>query len=411
VHDWDRAVEIVGLDPDALLVETIDAGSSNCVMALNEGGQTWAGAIRSPASADLAEEFVAEKIASLSTVDMLADRLRDGVVVSAGCVLKFGGLSCLVDADSALAFVRGQAGKSFEVSASFEERVKKIVGMDLAVAAENARHEARLVLEALATYTGPMFLSRGAPASETTEDFPQRAPLVARSLGVLHSQFPQSPQTETDVQRLLERASASLRQAALAWSPAVDSNGVSPVDKLQKKWAKRLGAAAAAAAIDPETVRLEAFLRSRLGRSVVREAVPQLEVGSGFVHGDAHVGNFILVDFRFEPSKAQKSTPIDRTFVNETFDRHPDLELLHYSLTSDGARVTDLAVSDALPLRRRDWMEVHPIDLDDAQFGSRLPQAVDAITYAISAENACSALGEPHVTADVVLAGYLEGLG
>src|SRR6266851_5499148 len=107
---FDEGIAKIDLSKSGLRVEGFRTdGTSNYLANLNYQGQTWAAVVRLPAMGADVHEFVQEKRQALVAVDYLVDVLRKGIDVGFDCVLKFGGVSCLLENSSTQHFLRYQA--------------------------------------------------------------------------------------------------------------------------------------------------------------------------------------------------------------------------------------------------------------------------------------------------------------
>lgn len=364
------------------------------MVALNEAGQTWAGAIRTPALGTNVSRFLSSKHEALEVINPLSDELSSGVEVGPRCALRFSGASCLIEPKSTQLFLAEQVNRSSTVidELSGQRKTLQAKSIETSVAASEASPESQLLGSELGST--PWFLSRGAPASETLEEFPHLAEDVFASLGVLHRCFPKRTFSAADAVSAVAEALEEVSTRALEWVPETNA-GSKVLDKFVQAWSER-----------PDLARCEAFLRSASGREVVAGIVDRsqsTDPTEGFVHGDAHAGNFIIVWFEYESSF---SDPIDREFVNSCFERHSEVSTLYYRIDSHSpftAAVTDIPHPGSMKLRRAPHFEVHPIDLDDAGFTTHRSQLVDLVALACSASQLSQAiLGLPLVVDEVV---------
>lgn len=345
--------------------------------------------------------FAQDKQGSMPLLDRLATGLEQGIAVTERCTLRFAGNSRFVDAISIKMFLADQAGQQFTIEDTLAGTTKTITGIKYADEPHATDKTAQEVLSHAMSYDGPFFLSRGAPASETLEDFPELATEVARALAGLHEAFPQGLVPSSDVAHAaLRRAQADLRDAAAVWAPIPMSKEANALGAMLQKpeWAAK-----------PEAAAREGLLRSAEGRRVVVDNTHDVDaaVTNGFVHGDAHGRNFIIVWFEYHASPS--SGQMDRLLLNEVFRRESRSEVLFYSQSDRAATISASSVPDSSAVTRKSHVEVHPIDFDDASFTQQVPQLIDAITIALSAEAIAEAFGTESLRAEQVLDAYLYG--
>lgn len=407
---WQEGLGLVGLPASKLRVEAFRTdGTNNYLANLNSSGRTWAGALRLPARGAPLSDFLGDKHRALSAVAYLLPLLREPVDVGGNCALHFEGYSTLVEAKSTSAFLREQSAQPPLIL------VDQVMGREKVIKAfdyPDALDES--VREYIAAYDGPYYLSRGAPAWETLEEFPDCAEAAAHALAVLHRLTGSGRILPESVGRkLLARASSVLRQHASVWAPRVGSKEDLGLQKSLRKWQAENGERRTIAV-------LERFLRSSAGHSVVAASIQEdlaaEEQGSGtfrsFIHGDAHGGNFVVVDYEFRLSP--HASFVDREFINALFRSSPELNAIGVA-EIDNRIIHDLPSSSDHPriLAKRDHhRELHLIDLDGGRGTTAVDKEshlLDALVFAVSMENICELFGR-RLDAARVLHFYYEGL-
>lgn len=402
VAPWSEALSDFGFQDNDLMVEGVSAGTSNYVLAINNAGQPWSAALRLPApGADLGE-FIRDKSTSLPILDALADLLSVPLEVNDHCSVHFEGTSRWVENRTTRDFLTRQADRSHHIldTRNGTERSKRAVN----VLSDRKKGEpiGDLDHEHIQSFASPFFMSKGAPASETVEDFPDRAPEVAMALALLHARSEPALRAEASSDAIARiRKEADI--AADRWTPAPNSKEDAGLTRmLNGPWGS-----------DPTIAKREAWLRSSGGRqqvrSLTREIVSARPNEGTFVHGDAHGGNFVIVDYEYD---ADVSLPLDREFINSAFRADAGVSELFLVKAENSAVLISASkpAGTAVCLKRRKHFEVHPIDFDDATFGSGDPTFLDAATLALSSENISKLCGGQVWTTQVIIDSYMDAL-
>lgn len=406
------AANYVGLDISGMRVEGFRTdGTSNYLANLNCGGQTWAGALRMPAIGVTERAFISEKSQALVAVSYLLDILGRGLTITPDLSLIFGGISTLVSGLTTQAFLRDQ-GHNSPLMLIDEVGVRKriVKGMAYPTAlSEDTR-------DYVASYNGPFYLSRGAPAWETLEEYPELNGAVAGALAALHRHTGLgSPVPEARAAEALERIDGSITVESTKWEPTQGSKEERALTKSLTKWQGHGNQERGA------LIRKERFLRTTGGRELYRQAFRDAtkDFSGGrllrcFCHGDAHGGNFILVRYQYDISDT--TAALDRVFLNEILEAHPKLNRVYVGADESGSRITysDKPVSapKSYTATRRYHHEVHPIDLDSGRGvtpDTRELHLYDAMVYAISLASLTTLFGSPRSSLSI-LGDYYKGL-
>lgn len=414
VLSFDEGIAKIGLNKSGLRVEGFRTdGTSNYLANLNCQGQTWAAVVRLPAKGADLQEFLGEKRQALVAVEYLVEVLRDGIDVGFDCVLKFDGVSCLVENASTQAFLRYQAeAPPISLVDNIDQRQKEIQGFRYPQGLPDDTRDYIL------RYSGPFYLSRGAPAWETLEEYPEFEEPVAHALALLHLATGSGVLVSYDsALRVLREIEADLLKGVEGWSPEDGSKEQLALAKALKKWK------AADDADRLAIVRRERFLRTSRGKDVYRTAFERA-VGrqklpdhpmSSFCHGDCHGGNFILVRYHYVLNHPE--VMVDRIFLNEIFANDQSLFEVAITIDEKNAQIIHSAPSDknrsAILARRCVHHEIHPVDLDNGTGtteGTKVLHLYDALSYSLSMSNITRLWGA-HVDAAQVLSHYYDGLG
>ncbi len=410
---FDEGVTNIGLTISDLRVEGFRTdGTTNYLANLNYCGQTWAAALRLPAMGGNVEEFLSDKKSALQVVDYLSSILKNGVDVGFDCVLKFDGMSYLVEGRSAQNFLRRQAHENpLRLIDSIGNREKKIEGFHYPDALDNN------IKKYISNYIYPFYLSRGAPAWETLEEYPELEEPVAHALAILHLLTGKGMPIPYEIAlNILSEIEPKIHQGADGWSPIAGSKEALALEKSITKWKGDQ---------NPERamlIRRERFMRAAIGRklyhnaleyALARHTFPHSPLKS-FFHGDAHGGNFILVRYQYILNRP--GVLLDRVFLNEIFEKEPALSEIAISIDEKNTSIIhDMPYAIAHPslvATKKFYHEIHPIDLDDSQGITKDTKVIhlyDALFYAISLENLTS-LFSSRLNSTDILKHYYDGL-
>ena len=411
---FDEGIAKIGLNKSGLRVEGFRTdGTSNYLANLNCQGQTWAAVVRLPAKGAGLQEFLGEKRQALVAVEYLVEVLRDGIDVGFDCVLKFGGVSCLVGNASTQDFLRYQAeAPPISLVDNIHHGQKQIQGFRYPDALPDDTRDYIL------RYDGPFYLSRGAPAWETLEEYPGLEEPVAHALASLHLATGSGiPVPYDSALRVLHEIEADLLKSVEGWSPQVGSKEQMALAKALKKWK------AADDADRLAIVRRERFLRTSRGKEAYRtafeRAVGQQKLPdhtmSCFSHGDCHGGNFILVRYQYVLNHPE--VMVDRIFLNDIFAKDESLFEVAITIDEKNAQIIHNVPTDknraAILARRHMHHEIHPVDLDNGTGTTEETKVLhlyDALSYSLSMSNITKLWGA-HIDAAQVLSHYYDGLG
>ena len=408
---FSRGIQEIGLAIGDLRLEGFRTdGTSNYLANLNFRGQTWAAALRLPAKGADVHEFVSEKKHALVAVDYLLQVLHSDVEVSNNCVLAFRGVSCLVEGKSVQDFLCQSGLGQLVLIDNVLGREKSIIGVTYPdCISEDVREYVR-------NYGGPFYLSRGAPAWETLEEYPDFEPQVAHAIAALHLLTGSgTPVPLTVAQAILSETQLVLNRAADRWTPEPGSKEEAALVKSLKKWNPSQ---------DPKKVvfiRRERFMRTRDGKAVchkifsemVRQHPLKENVLRSFRHGDCHGGNFIIVRYMY--TLTNPAILLDRVFLNEIFDARPLVDRVHVTIDNQSQRIVfDVRESTGFSVtaERKPHSEIHIIDLDAGQGSETNTKQVhlyDALIYAMSLENLTTLFAHPIVSKEI-LGHYYDGL-
>ncbi len=412
VTSFQEAIARIGLEMPGLRVEGFRTdGTSNYLANLNFRGQTWAAALRLPAKGADISEFVSEKERALVAVEYLLNVLGRGIQVNSNCVFTFGGVSCLVDGKSVQEFLGYQnRSEPLTLIDNIKDRKKQITGVAYP---ESVSEDVRGYVQ---NYVGPFYLSRGAPAWETLEEYPNLERSVAYAIAALHLLTGKGmPVPFKTAQAILAETQIAVQQACDQWVPAANSKEEAALMKSLRKWNPNQDSERIA------FIRRERFMRTSTGKSACRdifkEAVRRQRLPKdalkSFCHGDCHGGNFIIVRYMY--TLTDPKVLLDRVFLNEIFEADPHIESVGVTVDERNERIV-YGVPEpgnaTFTAHRKLHHEIHIIDLDAGQGTDQNTKQLhlyDAVVYAMSLENLTRLFAHP-IPAREVLGHYYEGL-
>src|SRR6185503_11257266 len=163
-----EGIREIGMTRQGLRAESFRTdGTSNYVVNLNYRGQTWAAALRLPAKGATTDQFLKEKLRALEASHYLVECLRGGKDIGFNCTLKFEGTSCLVDPTSVQEYLFTQTKQEpLLLVDRITNQTKRIQGISYPDCLDEDTRDY------IPNYSGPFYLSRGAPATETLENYP-----------------------------------------------------------------------------------------------------------------------------------------------------------------------------------------------------------------------------------------------
>jgi hypothetical protein len=412
-QSFGAGIKTLGLTESNLRVEGFRTdGTSNYLVNLNYRGQTWAAVLRLPAIGASLREFLAEKEKALSAANYLLNVLQDGIDVGFGCTLNFSGYSCFVDGESTQRFFHFQSDVTpLVLIDKIHQHQQEIASFKYP---ESLPADTRSYIS---NYNGPFYLSRGAPAWETLEEYPGLEEPVAHALAALHlatgSGEPVSYEASLCILREIE---VEISHAIQTWSPSAKSKEGIALNKSLKNWY---------ADTDPERTELtrrERFVRTLAGKTVFDVAFNRAIAARGrgchelrtFCHGDCHGGNFILV--RYEFTLSQPGVLLDRVFLNEVFEKDKTLQEVSVSIKEENSSIvvseSGSGSPNGLKARRNRHYEIHLVDLDNVRGTTEDTKQLhiyDALFYSMSMANLSRLFGSPVESSDI-LRHYYDGL-
>jgi len=316
---FEDAIKSFDFNIQKLEIEFYTSGANNNVIGLKHGDRTWAVAISFPKTEDISEEKL-ESFTRLEEIcSYLTEIFQNGVEIDENNKFMFDGNCFVCDSESTKEFIKELADKQgYEFPGETFD------------------------------YKGPFLVKKGAPASETLEHDLDFRDFMLKSLSLLHKHTGVVDLVDKElVKEITENIIKELDEEIENLNPSEKVQ--KEIDKYNGKWNKES---------DPDLrkhVIREVLIRAtRISEESVskytKEHDVDLVVHKGFVHGDAHGGNFIVV-------------------------------------------------------QEGDKKEIHPIDVEDAiGLGGEEKQhyLLDLVKFAISAYNLSRIFGSPLDTDDLI---------
>ena len=418
-------IKEIGFDRNQTRIEKYRLdGTSNYLISLNHSGVTWAVAIRMPAMGTEYEKFEKEKRRAVDTAKFLVANFGKGIALSDNVRFCFEGSSCLVSYDAVMDFfsfqnalpslveiahVRLKIKPKTVTSLSYPDGIDKDAKLDAGKKEQIKKY--------LSEYKGDFFVSKGAPASETLDDYWDMVSDVTQALSVLHANSGLNLLVPiTDVLSLAKDFDSALTEIA---SSTNFSEGTSVYESFQKHQKKRnLGNDTRIA----ELIKKEMLLRTKTGKELLSQLVAQFEQTlkedksryACFTHNDPHCENFVIVKYLYD-MKQNNHQYIDREFVNDILEKGSDMApdaLLSIIYNEDYNSLlyrkfedADTGAGNVNIIYRRTRYDIHLIDIDDASgitHNERKTYLYDLLIYALSVQNLSSIKGGNIQAGDII---------
>lgn len=375
----------IRLNLEGLRVEAIRTdGTFNYLINLNFSGQTWAAVLRIPSIGANYNEFIEDKLKALRVVDYLKNHIKDGIKIAENIYLKFDGISQLVD---------GKSTQNFLVKQSNQTPLKILNEIDnkedLITSYLYPDNLPKDVKEYVSNYQGLFYLSRGAPAWETLEEYTFLFDNVAKSIAKLQKLTGDGTFAPISIaQKILSSIQKNFLYNADEWIPIKNTKEFNAFNKKLAKWSISNDQS------NFKYIKRESYLRTSLGKILYnklfeKELMKNVSLDNHykcFCHGDCHGGNFIIV--KYEYTTLPTNTILNREYINDIFTKHKNLESLGINI--DGGINISKSRKSSIIANKYKHYEIHPIDLDQG-FGldrdRKQSHLFDLIFYAISINN------------------------
>ena len=409
MHNFFDFLSSVGFDKTQMRIEKyrID-GTSNYLVSLNYSGVTWAVALRLPAMGKDATSFEQEKLNAVNTAEYLVELFESGIPVSNNVVFCFRGNSALVSHASVQDFfeyqnhlqpliemddITGLNRQKIVAAQVYPDGVDNIKNVDV-----NKKEKAK---QYLSEYRGPFFASKGAPASETLDDYFDFVFEIAKALSILHKKS--GLKALLSIEQVYDLTTQlNLRLDDL--SKKVDfKEGTAVYESYLKHQKKR----------NPNNderisllIKKELLLRTNLGKTVLGELINKYENNlmdvlpyKCFTHNDPHCENFVIVKHLYRI--IENNHPyMDREFINDTISFLSNEELnpkysVEYKQDTNTLCIRQYIEGDdnnanVNVIEPNLHFDVHLIDIDEAtgvDKESRRLYLYDLLVFALSAQN------------------------
>jgi len=405
----------IGFDKSQTRIEKYRLdGTSNYLVSLNNSGITWAVSLRIPAMGREYSQFESEKRLAVRTADFMSEHLSKRIKLADNVYFLFDGRSSLVSCDSVLNFFKYQNSLSplIEIDEITGQNIQKIVkgesypiGIDKVKNINEGKKES--IKKYFSDYNGSFFASKGAPASETLDNYFDLAYEAAKSLAVLHAKT--GLKELVPIEKVLSKTKIydnMLNDKSENFNFNPGSPSYESFDKYQRKWNGE-GI--------PEISRLvgkEIVLRTRPGKNLLAELFTQFEdeIKNNrnyycFTHNDPHSENFIIVEYLYNLERKNHQY-MDREFLNDIFRS--------ISEKDNDKRISIEYIKEENTLLYRKYndslsYDIHLIDIDDATGIEPETQRLylnDLLIFAASAANLGMIKGKKIIIEDIVSAYY-----
>jgi len=421
----------IGIDKNQARIEMYRVdGTSNYLISLNYSGVTWAVAIRLPAMGTEYSKFEKEKTKAVDTAEFLAKHFGEGISLSNNITFCFKGNSNLVSYNSVMEFFSFQntlPSLTEVVHVDLKSKPKIVGSLSYPDGIDELEkltdEEKEQVKEYLSEYRGDFFVSRGAPASETLDDFWDMISDITHTLSVLHTNS--GLKSLIPVENVLTLAKEFDDELVNTVSTTSFSEGTSVYKSFQKHQKKR----------NPnndsnisELIKKEMILRTKKGKDLLSGIIGQFEKTmkedksqySCFTHNDPHCENFIIVKYLYDIQQNNHQY-IDREFVNNIIQNgavnsserisiiyDKDYNQLKYRKFEE----VDLGADNVNIIYPRARYDIHLIDIDEATGITPNEQKMyiyDLLIYALSIQNISETKGE-RIPASNIIRSYYKNI-
>lgn len=285
MHTFEEAVELLGFSIDELELKHIHGGANNNVFGLAHKGTPWAISVSFPKSRDISPAKLASYERLVKICDHLTTVFGKGVEIDSSHKFVFDGRCFLVEPASLRNFIEPRDN----------------------------------LPENYASYTGTFLVKKGAPASETLEHSLEFKDIMIQGLCILHKR--------TGLIKLVDKKVAvqiTKRVLELLDRSVIPEEAEKFVEKFSRKWGESR----------KKDIIREVKLRSDKNfDKIVKNAVTRHKECLCLVHGDAHGGNFIVVQYE----NKQEVHPIDVEDVQGIEDsekEHYLLDLVKFTISA-----------------------------------------------------------------------------
>jgi hypothetical protein len=396
-------------------------GTSNYLVSLNYSGITWAVAIRMPAIGKDVNKFLEEKTRAVDTAEYLVKHFAQGISLTPHVCFCFRGNSVLASYDSVQEYFNFQNTLMPLIQKdqmSSHDKTKTVIGKPFPEGIDDLNNvddaKKQQVKEYFKEFNNVYYVSKGAPASETLDDyFFDLLDHVTHSLVKLHQNTGLKIVLPID-QVITLASTVNSCLDSLSYKDIIGED-TSTIESYQKHQAKRNKNN------DKEISRLirkELILRTRKGKKIIFDVINPFELGLPndkdyhcFTHNDPHCENFVIVKYLYSITE-ERHQYIDREFLNELIESLHENEKkdfysveyiqenseLKYRNYIDGDKNNPF-VNIISPCRNNEYYyDIHLIDIDEAtgiNSSDSKTYLYDLILYSLSVQNLSSIKGRP----------------
>lgn len=273
---FERAIKDLGFDPKNLELEYFLAGANNYVIGLKYHRTTWAVSISFPKTRHITKDKLEKFIRLKNICSYLTEKFKEGIEIDKNTKFIFDGNCFLCEQKSTKEFIKNLTEKQdFKIS------------------------------NEIYNYQGPFLTKKGAPASETLEYDIDFKTIMLQSLAVLHKHTGAvklidknlAIKITKDVIDELDKKSKTLKKP---------KGFLKVIKKYNEKWNKEGNKEVENHIIREVLIRSDGSFKEIVKNFIKRHGIGLL-AHRCFIHGDAHGGNFIIV----QKGEKKEVHPID----------------------------------------------------------------------------------------------------
>ncbi|MFH1398530.1 MAG: hypothetical protein ABIG95_00270, partial [Candidatus Woesearchaeota archaeon] len=298
-ESFTSAIRLLGFDPELLGLEHYLSGSNNLVIGLNYQGTPWAVSISFPKAYSKEKEISYLRLQQICTY--LTAKFHKGIQIDAHTTFIFDGNCFLCDAST----------KEFLGKLAAEQHY--VLG------SEFYNHQ------------GVFLVKKGAPASETLEHDINFKTIMLQGLAILHKSTGAVKLVDKQiVSQIVTEIIAEIDNIIKTTEPTPQLQKL--IDKYNKKWNPADNSAVKQHIIRETLIRSEPGFDQLIARHIRQHSI-DIKAHYCFIHGDAHGGNFIIV----QKGSKKEVHPIDveeAMGLTETEKKHYLYDLIKFVVSA-----------------------------------------------------------------------------
>lgn len=261
---FEEAIKSFDFDVQKLEIEFFTSGANNNVIGLKHSDRTWAVSISFPKTESITEEKLESFTRLQKICSYLTENFQRGIEIDENNKFIFDGNCFLCDSESTEKFIKELAGK------------------------QNYEFPSETF-----SYKGPFLVKKGAPASETLEHDLDFRDFMLKSLSLLHKHTGVVELVDKElVKEITENIIKELDKEIENLKPSEKTQ--KEIEKYNNKWNKTNDLKIKGHIVREVLIRSTKTLEELISK-YTKEYGVDLIVHKGFIHGDAHGGNFIIV--------------------------------------------------------------------------------------------------------------------